>query len=48
MPGSQTALGRKGACKSAPVHIAFRQRNSVGTRDQPTFSARWLACALPG
>jgi len=47
MPGSQTALGRKGACKSAPVHIAFRQRNSVGAQDDVDFAAQWLAYAIP-
>ena len=47
MPGSQTALGRKGACNSAPVHIAFRQRNSVGAQDDVDFAAQWLAYAIP-
>ena len=43
-----TTPGRQGARGRAPVRVAFRQRNSLGTRDEPTFSARWLACALPG
>jgi len=47
MPGSQTALGRKGACNSAPVHIAFRQRNRVGAQDDVDFAAQWLAYAIP-
>jgi hypothetical protein len=47
MPGSPTTPGRPGARDLAPVHIAFRQRNSVGTREEPTFAARWLACAIP-
>ena len=47
MPGSTTAPGRPGARIDAPVRIAFRQRNSVGTRDEQAFAARWLACALP-
>ena len=47
MPGSQTAPGRKGACKSAPVHIAFRQRNSVGAQNDVDFAAQWLAYAIP-
>jgi hypothetical protein len=48
MPGSTTTPGRQGARGRAPVRVAFRQRNSLSTRDEPTFSARWLACALPG
>ena len=47
MPGSPTAPGRTGARIEAPVRIAFRQRNSVGTRDEPTFAAQWLAYAIP-
>jgi hypothetical protein len=47
MPGSPTAPGRPGARTDAPVRIAFRQQNGVGTRDEPTFAARWLAYALP-
>jgi hypothetical protein len=47
MPGSPTAPGRTGARIDAPVRIAFRQENSVGARDEPTFAAQWLACAIP-
>ena len=47
MPGSPTAPGRPGTRNDAPVRVAFRQRNSVGTRDEHAFAARWLACALP-
>ncbi len=47
MPGSPTAPGRPGTRTDAPVRVAFRQRNSVGTRDELAFAARWLACALP-
>jgi len=47
MPGSPTAPGRTGARIDAPVRIAFRQRNSVGTRDEPTFAAQWQAYAIP-
>ena len=47
MPGSPTTPGRPGARDSAPVRVAFRQRNSVGTREEPTFAARWLAYAIP-
>ena len=32
MPGSATTPGRTGACESAPVHVAFRKSDSVGTR----------------
>ena len=47
MPGSQTALGRACARNNAPVHIAFRQRNGVGTQDDVDFAAQWLAYAFP-
>jgi len=47
MPGSPTAPGRSDARVDAPVRIAFRQRNGVGTRDEPTFAAQWLAYAIP-
>ena len=47
MPGSPTAPGRPGTRTDAPVRVAFHQRNSVGTRDELAFAARWLACALP-
>ena len=47
MPGSPTAPGRPGTRTDAPVRVAFRQRNSVGTRDELAFAARCLACALP-
>jgi hypothetical protein len=46
MPGSQTALGRTGACDSAPARVAFRLYESVGTQDG-IFVAQWLAYALP-
>jgi len=47
MPGSPTAPSRTGTRFDAPVRIAFRQENSVGTRDEPTFAAQWLAYAIP-
>ena len=47
MPGSQTALGWAGARSSAPVRIAFRDRNSVGTQNDVDFAAQWLAYAIP-
>ena len=47
MPGSPTAPGQPGARASAPGHVAFRQRNGVGTRIDADFAAQWLAYALP-
>ena len=47
MPGSPTTPGRSGARDGAPVRVAFRHANSVGTRDEVTFAAQWLAYALP-
>jgi hypothetical protein len=47
MPGSPTTPGRSGARDGAPARVAFRSINNVGTRDELTFVAQWLACALP-
>jgi hypothetical protein len=47
MPGPPTAPGRPGTRVIAPGRVAFRQRNSVGTREERTFAARWLAYAIP-
>ena len=47
MPGSSTTPGRLGARGIASIRIAFRQRNNVGTRNEGTFAAQWLACVLP-
>src|SRR6185369_1739315 len=47
MPGSPTAPGRPGTRDIAPGRVAFRQRNNVGTREERTFAARWLAYAIP-
>ena len=47
MPGSPTTPGRRGARDDAPVRVAFRLINDVGTRDIVTFAAQWLAYALP-
>jgi hypothetical protein len=47
MPGSPTTPGRAGTRADAPVRVAFRHENSVGTRDSSSFAAQWLACALP-
>src|SRR4029077_19044389 len=46
MPGSQTARGRAAARAGAPVRVAFRRLEGVGTPEQ-TFAAQWLAYALP-
>ena len=45
MPGSSTTPGRMGACDSAPVRVAFRESDDVGTRIE--FLSRlngWPAC----
>jgi hypothetical protein len=47
MPVSQTTPGRLGARTIAPSRVAFRHRNDVGTQDEGTFAAQWLAYALP-
>jgi hypothetical protein len=47
MPGSPTTPGRTGARDIAPVRVAFRHENSVGTRDSSSFAAQWLAYAHP-
>src|SRR6266404_1699748 len=47
MPVSKTTPGRLGARVIAPIRVAFRQRNDVGTQDEGTFAAQWLAYALP-
>src|SRR5260370_9967132 len=46
MPGSSTTPDRPGARDIASVRVAFRARNSVGTRGL-AFTAQWLAYALP-
>ena len=38
MPVSKTTPGRLGARVVAPIRVAFRQRNDVGTQDEGTFS----------
>src|SRR5450631_2886873 len=45
--GSKTTPGRLGARVIAPIRVAFRHRNDVGTQDEGTFAAQWLAYALP-
>src|SRR5271169_2210055 len=47
MPVSTTTPGRLGARAIAPIRVAFRQQNDVGTQDEGTFAAQWLAYALP-
>ena len=47
MPGSSTTPGRPSACVGALGRIAFRYTDSVGTRNQFSIAAQWLACTLP-
>jgi hypothetical protein len=47
MPGSSITPGQTGARDIAPVRVAFRHENSVGTRDNSSFAAQWLAYAHP-
>ena len=47
MPVSKTTPGRLGARVIAPNRVAFRHRNDVGTQDEGTIAAQWLAYALP-
>src|SRR5260221_13941162 len=46
MPGSSTTPDRPGARDIASVRVAFRARNSVGTRGL-AFAGQWVASALP-
>ena len=47
VPGSSTTPGCPSACAGALGHIAFRYTDSVGTRDQFSIAAQWLACTFP-
>src|SRR5438132_12725883 len=47
MPGSSTTPGRPSACAGALGHIAFHYTDSVGTRNQFSLAAQWLACTFP-
>jgi hypothetical protein len=47
MPGSSTTPDRPSACVGALGHIAFRYTDSVGTRNQFSIAAQWLACTFP-
>jgi hypothetical protein len=40
MPVSKTTPGRLGARVIAPIRVAFRHRNDVGTQDEGTLSRR--------
>ena len=40
MPVSKTTPGRLGTRDIAPIRIAFRHRNDVGTREEGTFAAQ--------
>ena len=42
-----TTPGRAGTRNNAPVHVAFRENEHVGTRDFQAFAAQWLAYAFP-
>ena len=46
MPVSTTTPSLLGARTIAPIRVAFRQ-NDVGTQNEGTFAAQWLAYALP-
>ena len=47
MPGSSTTPGHPSACDDALGHVAFRYTDSVGTRNQFSIAAQWLACTFP-
>ena len=47
MPGSTTTPGHPRACDNARRCIAFRYTDSVGTQDQFSIAAQWLACMYP-
>jgi hypothetical protein len=47
VPGCSTTPGRPSACVCALEHIAFRYTDSVGTRNQFSIAAQWLACTFP-
>src|SRR3954451_383388 len=47
MPGSSTTPGRLSARVHAPIRVAFRIRNGVGTPDNNLCEAQWLAYAFP-
>jgi hypothetical protein len=47
VPGSSTTPGYPSACAGALGHVAFRYTDSVGTRNQFSIAAQWLACTFP-
>jgi len=47
MPGSQTTRGQMDTCDSASICVAFHQTYGVGTPENFTFAAQWLAYTLP-
>ena len=47
MPGSPTTPSHPSACVDALGHMAFRYTDSVGTREQFSIAAQWLACTVP-
>jgi len=47
MPGSPTTPGWPSARVGALGHIAFHCTDSVGTRNQFSIAAQWLACTFP-
>ena len=47
MPGSSTTPGRIGARIGAPIRVAFRVVERVGTQRNLVIAAQWLACACP-
>src|SRR3954464_4174882 len=47
MPGSPTTPGWTGTRADAPVHVAFRDFDHVGTRDYLAFAAQWLGYRGP-
>ena len=47
MPGSSTTPGRPDARAGASEHVAFRYTDSVGTQNQFSIAAQWLACTFP-
>jgi hypothetical protein len=47
MPGSPTTPSRAGTRDFAPVRVAFRDFEHVGSRDYQAYAAQWLAYALP-
>src|SRR5215472_12943204 len=47
MPGSSTSPGRESVRVGALGYIAVYYTDSLGTGDQFSFAAQWLACTLP-